>query len=71
MERGVLRAVAESDATYRGASLASLANELLQDEQSLRDARRLLREALAACLDGRSLRSREVMLSMRKSEVRN
>src|SRR5688572_9193152 len=63
IERGVTRAVEESAATYCGASLASLASEDLGDEQSLRDARRLLREALGACLDGRNLKSREVMRS--------
>ena len=69
IERGLTRAVAESSATYSGHSLASLASEQLGDERSLRDARRLLREALAACLDGRRLKSREVMRSMRKREV--
>ncbi len=69
IERGITRAVAESAATYCGASLAALASEELGDDRSLRDARRLLREALAACLDGRNLKSREVMLSMRKREV--
>ncbi|HEU4530623.1 MAG TPA: DNA repair protein RecO [Steroidobacteraceae bacterium] len=67
IERGVTRAVEESAATYCGASLASLASEDLGDEQSLRDARRLLREALGACLDGRNLKSREVMRSMQRS----
>lgn len=68
-ERGVARAVQESPATYSGASLASLAAEELGDERSLRDARRLLREALSACLDGRDLKSREVMRAMRRREV--
>jgi len=70
VERGVARAVEESPATYSGASLSSLATEDLSDERSLRDARRLLREALTACLDGRDLKSREVMRAMRKHEVR-
>lgn len=68
-ERGVARAVQESPATYSGASLASLAAEELEDERSLKDARRLLREALGACLDGRDLKSRQVMRAMRRREV--
>jgi hypothetical protein len=62
--------VGESAATYRGASLAALAAEDLDDPQCLRDARRLLREALSACLEGRNLRSREVMAALRQREVK-
>jgi DNA repair protein RecO (recombination protein O) len=69
-EHGIARAVAESPATYRGDSLSSLAAEHLGDERSLSDARRLLHEALARCLDGRELKSREVRRAMRKHEVR-
>jgi len=69
-ERGVARAVEESPATYRGASLSSLATEDLSDDVSLRDARRLLRDALGACLHGRDLKSRQVMRDLRKHEVR-
>jgi DNA repair protein RecO (recombination protein O) len=68
-ERGVARAVEESPATYSGASLVSLAAEELADERSLRDARRLLREALSSCLDGRDLKSRQVMRAMRRREA--
>ena len=52
------------------ASLAALAAEDLDDPQCLRDARRLLREALSACLEGRNLRSREVMAALRQREVK-
>lgn len=69
-ERGVARAIGESPATYSGTSLASLATEELADQRSLRDARRLLREALGACLEGRDLKSREVLRAMRRREVR-
>lgn len=69
-DRGVELAVAEAPASYRGASLASLAREELADEHSLRDARRLLREALDACLEGRTLKSREVVAALRKREIR-
>jgi hypothetical protein len=57
--------VAEGTLVFSGASLLSLAREELVDAQSLADARRLLRAALDQCLDGRPLRTREVMLAMR------
>jgi hypothetical protein len=62
--------VAETRATYPGSSLASLASEELGDAQCLRDARRLLRDALSACLEGRNLRSREVLAALRQHEVK-
>lgn len=70
LESGMALAVGESTATYSGASLTSLAAEDLNDERSLRDARRLLQAALSVCLDGRDLRSREVMRALRKHELR-
>ena len=57
--------VAEGTLVFAGASLLSLAREELADPQSVADARRLLRAALDQCLDGRPLRTREVMLAMR------
>ena len=69
-DRGPWLAVAETGATYRGSSLTSLASEELGNEQCLRDARRLLREAFSACLEGRNLRSREVMAALRQREVK-
>jgi DNA repair protein RecO (recombination protein O) len=70
VDRGATLAVAESASTYRGRSLMALAAENLDDAQSLRDARRLLREALTACLDGRSLKSREMMQAVRAQETK-
>jgi recombinational DNA repair protein (RecF pathway) len=43
----------------------SLAREELDDDRSLADARRLLRAALEQLLEGRPLRTREVLLAMR------
>jgi DNA repair protein RecO (recombination protein O) len=57
--------VAEGELVFSGASLLSLAREDLGDERSLADARRLLRAALDQCLDGRPLRTREVLIAMR------
>lgn len=57
--------VAEGALVFAGASLLSLAREDLGDERSLADARRLLKAALEQCLDGRPLRTREVLVAMR------
>jgi DNA repair protein RecO (recombination protein O) len=57
--------VAEGTLIFCGASLLSLAREVLDDPRSLADARRLLRAALDRLLDGKSLRTREVLLEMR------
>jgi DNA repair protein RecO (recombination protein O) len=57
--------VAEGPLVFPGASLLSLAHGQLDDPGSLADARRLLRAALDQCLDGRPLRTREVMRAMR------
>jgi DNA repair protein RecO (recombination protein O) len=57
--------VAEDALVFAGASLLSLAREELSEPRSLADARRLLRAALDQCLEGRPLRTREVMLAMR------
>ena len=57
--------MAEGTLVFCGASLLSLAREELDDARSLADARRLLRAALDQCLDGRPLRTREVLLAMR------
>jgi DNA repair protein RecO (recombination protein O) len=57
--------VAEGSLVFSGASLLALAREELDDERSLADARRLLKAALDQALDGRPLRTREVMIAMR------
>jgi len=57
--------VAEGILIFFGTSLLSLAHERLHDARSLADARRLLRAALDRLLDGRALRTREVLHEMR------
>src|SRR5262249_54759693 len=47
-----------------GESLLELATERLSSARALEDARRLLRAALAACLEGRPLATREVARAM-------
>lgn len=60
-----LDGVAEGTLVFSGDSLLSLAREELGDPRSLADARRLLKAALDQCLDGRPLRTREVLIAMR------
>jgi hypothetical protein len=47
--------------------LTDLETERFADARSLRDAKRVLRAAIDSCLDGRSLKSREVMLALRQT----
>jgi len=71
LEQGPVRvhAVMENNTVvYSGSSLLSLAREDLADAGVCADARRLLRSALDRCLDGRELRSRQVMLALRKGK---
>jgi DNA repair protein RecO (recombination protein O) len=60
--------VAEAPGAIYGQSLADLQAERFGDARSLRDAKRVLRAAIDACLDGRPLKSREVMLALRERE---
>jgi hypothetical protein len=62
--------VAEAPGAVYGQSLADLHSESFADARSLRDAKRLLRAAIDACLDGRALKSREVMLALRQAPAR-
>jgi DNA repair protein RecO (recombination protein O) len=59
--------VADGGNVYSGASLLSLAREELADAPSCADARRLLRAALERCLEGRELKTRQVMLALRRT----
>jgi DNA repair protein RecO (recombination protein O) len=56
--------VAEAPGAVYGQSLADLQAECFDDARSLRDAKRVLRAAIDVCLDGRSLKSREVALAL-------
>ena len=60
-----LDGVAEGSLIFSGASLLALAREELDEARSLADARRLLRAALEQYLDGRELRTRDVLREMR------
>jgi DNA repair protein RecO (recombination protein O) len=67
-ERGPQSCVAEAPGAVYGRSLTDLEAESLSDARSLRDAKRVLRAAIDACLDGRPLKSREVMLALRQHD---
>ncbi|HUR40190.1 MAG TPA: DNA repair protein RecO [Verrucomicrobiae bacterium] len=62
---GGLRLAEPGPDAYRGASLLALAEESLQTEESLRDARRLLRAALKPHLGDRALRTPEMLRALR------
>jgi DNA repair protein RecO (recombination protein O) len=72
LEQGATRAagVADSPLTFSGRSLRSLAREDLHDREACADARRLLRAALDRCLEGRELKSRQVMQALRRQSGR-
>jgi DNA repair protein RecO (recombination protein O) len=72
LEQGVVRAldVAEGSLVFTGRSLLALAREHLTEPDTLADARRILRAALDRCLDGRELKSRQVLLALRRSSPR-
>ena len=65
LERRPQLCAAETPGALYGRSLNDLDAETFDDPRSLRDAKRLLRTAIDACLDGRSLKSREVLLALR------
>ena len=60
---------AAAEGAFRGADLLALAADRLESPATLRAARRLLRESLEHCLEGRDLKSRDVMLALRRREA--
>jgi DNA repair protein RecO (recombination protein O) len=68
LQSGLQRCVAETPGAVYGQSVADLQAESFGDTRALRDAKRLLRAAIDECLDGRSLKSREVALALRHHE---
>jgi DNA repair protein RecO (recombination protein O) len=65
LQSGAQPCVADSPGAVYGQSLSDLQTESFSDARSLRDAKRVLRAAIDVCLDGRTLKSREVMLALR------
>ena len=60
---------ADPESAFLGAHLIGFAEGRLDSPEALRAAKRLLRAALAHCLEGRGLRSRDVMLALRRLEA--
>jgi DNA repair protein RecO (recombination protein O) len=69
VQSGPQLCVADSPGAICGQSLADLEAESFGNARSLRDAKRVLRAALDVCLDGRALKSREVLLALRQRET--
>jgi len=67
-ESGPQACVAEAPGAVYGRSLADLAAEEFADHRSLRDAKRLLRAAIQTCLEGKPLKSRDVLVELRRRE---
>jgi DNA repair protein RecO (recombination protein O) len=72
LEQGPVRShdIAEGTLMFSGAALLSLAREDLSDAALCAEIRHLLRAALDRVLDGRELKSRQVMLALRNREPR-
>lgn len=70
LEHGALRVdgAVVGGLIFSGASLLALGREDLEDPVVHADARRLLRAAMDRCLDGRELKTRDVMLALRRSK---
>jgi DNA repair protein RecO (recombination protein O) len=68
LEQGAVRVqgVAESATVFSGEVLLALAHEDLDDPAMCAAARPLLRAALDRCLEGRELRTRQVMRALRR-----
>lgn len=68
LEQGAVRAaeVSEGNLMFTGRTLLCLARDDLSDSKVCADARRLLRAALDRCLEGRELKTRQVMVALRK-----
>ncbi len=59
----------DTEGSFCGADLLALGADRLDAPAALRTARRLLRESLAHCLEGKGLKSRDVMLALRRREA--
>jgi DNA repair protein RecO (recombination protein O) len=70
LEQGAVRTsgVAEGALVFAGETLLSLAREDLSEDAACTEARRLLRAALDRVLEGRELKSRQVMLALRRKK---
>jgi len=68
--QGLVPATPDAPGALPGSSLVSLAREQLTSARELEDARCVLKEALAHCLEGRELTTRAVARSIARRESR-
>lgn len=70
LEQGPVRAhdIAEGPLVFSGATLLALGRERFDGADECAEARRLLRAALDRVLDGRELKSRQVMMALRSRQ---
>jgi DNA repair protein RecO (recombination protein O) len=68
-EQGLVATVADAAGALAGRSLIGLANERLTGARELEDAKRLLQAALAQCLEGRPLATRNVARAVARREA--
>jgi DNA repair protein RecO (recombination protein O) len=66
-EQGLQLSVADAADAIPGSALLNLAQERLESPADLEHARRLLRAALAQCLEGRTLNTRRIARSLQSS----
>jgi DNA repair protein RecO (recombination protein O) len=66
--RAVTRCGADSSDAVSGASLIELSAESFENAATLRDAKKILRASIEACLDGRPLSSREILMALHRKE---
>jgi len=66
--QGLIPTVAQAPGALAGRSLLSLGIERLETQRELEDSRRLLQAALAQCLEGRELSTREVARAVARRE---
>lgn len=64
----VLRCEADAPDAVSGSSLIELSIESFENAAAMRDAKKILRASIEACLDGRALGSREVMNALHRRE---
>lgn len=67
LETGPQLCAEEAPGAIYGQSLSDLSEESFADARSLRDAKRVLRAAIDTCLEGRTLKSREVLVALRRA----
>jgi DNA repair protein RecO (recombination protein O) len=67
--QGLYQVREDAPGAYAGRSLLALREESLDDSQALDVARRLLRQAIDHCLEGRELRTRHVARSMTRRGI--